>query len=90
MKDYGILKSEIEKLAGTLRKDYMLVADKHGFEFANNCVISACITAIASVLNTNIHEDRDKALNLVIEEITWRTNVYGKSVAAVIDKARLS
>jgi glutamine amidotransferase PdxT len=93
MKDYDaltLLKSETGKLSDTLRKNFMLIADKHGFEFAGNCVTGACINSIAIILNTQIHDERDEALTAILEEITRRTNTYGKSVDAFVDKAKLS
>ncbi len=85
-----LLKSETEKLSGTLRNNYVLIADKHGFEFAGNCVTGACITAITTILNTAVHDERDETLVAILEEIARRTNTHGKGVDVFVDKANLS
>lgn len=93
MKDYDaltLLKFETGKLSDTLRNNFMLIADKHGFQFACNCVTGACITSIAIILNTHIHNERDEALAEILEEITRRTNTYGKSVDDLVNKAKMS
>ena len=93
MKDHDtltLLKSETEKISDTLRTNYLLLADKHGFEFAGNCVIGACINAIALNLLTQIREDRDEIIAKILEEITWRANTYAIPVDAFVEKAKSS
>lgn len=89
MNDYDalmLLKSETEKISEILRKEYTLIADKNGYEFAGNCVLGSCITAIAIILNMQRRDDQDAVLSTVLEQITKQTKRFGKSVDAFVDQ----
>jgi hypothetical protein len=83
---FMLLKSETENLSEILRKEFMLIGNSYGYDFAGSCVLGSCITAIAIALNVQKHDDQDKVLSGIFEQITKQTKRFGKSVDAFVDQ----